>query len=566
MRIIEDEEEAKKVRQKFDEELRLDPKKNNRELTSLDINWVEDENFRDWIDVKLKSIELMNEENNERSLFLASNIDKIEGKPQLVHPTMKTIVLLKKVVRIVRDKNGDDEGYQTNWKFLDDHYDKRYDGNLQWEWTQDFWIYKTTCKNKDYYIFSKQQLEMKNYQFSGMLVELNDRTEMNNNLKLKSISKVFFLKEAKPTVKILEKEELVDLVSELNLDKECWFNIINYHPFGTINVFPEKTNLIRSAQMLSGKLDGWPMHLAVMGQPGTRKSCGYIETTAFKFSEESEIVEGANSRIKGLSPSFKEKPANIGYLAKSERMGYVDELGKMVEFEINKHQSAISNVLGELNFLLDHKKRTVGSGNDNDCVVQANAKFLFASNGVKGKNYLEDHIGLIDPTTMSRIVWWVQNPEEIDLVLGEKGILRIPPTPRQAQDISEEEGKIKILRHVGGVVGVLGEISRDDFLTIFDTCNSFICEIDVNEVQKIVKKSNLMIQGGLLGIWKPRAEHHITLIVDGLCKIRCLFSDRDSEFKAKKEDYELAEAIVSEMIRSWGCKVSVNKENFEKYS
>jgi len=42
---------------------------------------------------------------------------------------------------------------------------------------------------------------------------------------------------------------------------------------------------------------------------------GHIETTAFKFAEEPLIVEGGDSRIKGLSPSFKEKPANIGYLA-----------------------------------------------------------------------------------------------------------------------------------------------------------------------------------------------------------------------------------------------------------
>lgn len=550
--------EAEEAKQKLKEEMALDPVKRNRNFTSRKINWVDE--LKTWEECKIKSLELMGNESPSRNIFLAHNKDVIIGKPQLVHPTMKTIVLLKKVLKIQRDKNGDDSAYIINWKFLDDHYDKRYDGNLQYEWTQDFWIYRIVSGNKDYYIFSKEQLEMRNYKFTGMIVDLNDKTDMNNNLKLKSISRVFFLLDYEPTVKILSKNDIIELVKKINLTKENWFELINYHELKTINNFPEITNLLKSSFLLSGRLDGWPMHLAVMGRPGTRKSFGYIENMAYKFSEEPEIIEGANSRIKGLSPSFKEKPANIGYLARSERMGFIDELGKMVEFEINKHQSAISNVLGELNFLLDNKKRTVGSGNDNDCIVQAQAKFLFASNGVKGKNFLNEHIGLIDPTTMSRIFWWVQCEEETNLVLSNEGITRIPPSPRQAQDTLIINNKIKNEAQVGGLVLVWGEIDRDDFLTIFDTCNSFLCEIDDILIKELVKKIDLIVPTNMEGIWKPRAEHHIHLIVDGVCKTRCLFTDYSPEFKATKEDFEISEAILIKMIEGWGSRVSIKKE------
>lgn len=556
--LFENDEAAKIAKEKLDEQLELDPLEADRGLTRKEINWVEDKQYKVWDDVKFKAKQLMSEENNVRNLFLAHSKDVICGKPQLVHTTMKTIVLLKKVVKFDRETKGN-ETIQTDWKFIDEHYDKRYDGNLQFEWTQDFWIYKITHKSKDYYIFTKEELEMKNYEFTGMIVELNDKTEMNNNLKLKSISRVFFMKTCEPTVKILDKERIVELTQELGLNKENWFNFLNLHQLGTINKFPELTNLMRSAQMLSGKMDGWPLHLAVMGKPGTRKSFGYIETTAFKFGEETEIVEGANSRIKGLSPSFKEKPANIGYLARAERMGFVDELGKMVEFEMNKHQSGVTNVLGELNFLLDHKKRTVGSGNDNDCVVQANAKFLFATNGVRGKDYISNHIGLIDPTTMSRIVWWVQDNEEIDLVLSKEGIERIPPTPTQAQEVGQEREEAYMLRYV---LGCVEDLDRDSFLTIFDTCNSFLCKIDLEKVQDLVRDSVLQAKEPMKSIWRSRAEHHICLIVDGVCKFRCLFEDYDSNFEVEEGDYVLAKVLIDKMIKSWGSMVSI-KNNLE---
>ena len=553
-KIFDDEETAEKAKRKLEEVMSLDPYYDSTQFNSLELNWVEGDDYKNWEDVKAESKELMSKENNERNIFLAHSRDIICGKPQLVHTTMKTIVLLRKVIKVDKGEGGDGS-VSTNWKFLDDSYDKRYDGNCQYEWSQDFWIYRIIHKSKDYYIFSKQELEMKNYEFTGMIVDLNDRTEMNNNLKLKSVSRVFFMKTCEPTVKILSKEKIVELTKELKLTKETWFDFLNLHPLNTINKFPESTNLMRSAQILSGKMDGWPLHLAVMGKPGTRKSFGYIETTAYKFGDDTEIVEGANSRIKGLSPSFKEKPANIGYLARAERMGFIDELGKMVEFEMNKHQSGVTNVLGELNFLLDQKKRTVGSGNDNDCIVQANAKFLFATNGVRGKDYISNHIGLIDPTTMSRIIWWVQDEDEINLVLSKKGIERIPPTPTQAQEGGVERERVDML------VYVLGE-NRDSFLTVFDTCNSFICKIDPLKVQDIARDSILASKEPMKSIWRSRSEHHISLIIDGLVKFRCLFEDYDNTFKPIESDYVRAKALVYKMVKNWDSMVSI-RNNFE---
>ena len=487
----------------------------------------------------------------------------------MLHNYIKKDTLMKKVTKYKTDKYGEGEKH-SQVKFLDDSFDKRYDGNVDYEWSLDFWIYRVISEKKEYYVLSESELPIKNCLIKGMLIEMRDFTEISKSMKIKSLSRVFFLRSFEPTVKILKPEDLIKFTRERKITKEIWDSYLGSHELGTINVFPENVNLLRSAHLLSSKVDGYPLHLWVMGPAGTRKSMGYIETIAHKFGEESEIVEGSNSRIKGLSPSFKEKPANIGYLARCERMGWIDEIGKMVEFECNKHQAVIENVLGELNFLLDHKKRTVGSGNDNDCVVQANSKFLFVSNPVKGKENIYKHVGIIDPTTMSRVIWWVQSYEEQEFVLGIKGIERgIPPIQTQAQDIKEENihPPLESLTyyHVEGIskacVGVGGNpfktISRDEFLTIFDTCNSFLINQDHKKVENITNLITQLAKDPMKGVWRPRGSHHVKLLLDGIVKYRCLFVDYDDTYQIKEEDYKAVEKLLLEMVRNWDTALSL---------
>lgn len=49
--------------------------------------------------------------------------------------------------------------------------------------------------------------------------------------------------------------------------------------------------------------------------------------------------------------------------------------------------------------------------------------------------------GLIDPTTMSRIFWWVQDEKEQEFVIkqGIERVKKVPPTPTQAYKTKKEE-------------------------------------------------------------------------------------------------------------------------------
>lgn len=493
--------------------------------------------------------------------FLSHSNDVIIGKPQLIDNVQKRIPLIRQSVRKEKVEFEDGSFRETEiqrFHMFDEKYDKRYDGFQRDCFALDFWIYKViNNEGKEYYLLSNNQLPNETCEFRGMNIEIDDIAEMSRSMKLKSLSRIFILNNFEASVKIITKEELIKLTKGVDMKEEDWFRFLGYHKFHTINRFPKEMELLKSAFVLSGKVDSYPLHLAILGPSGTRKTMGHIETLGLKFSEDPMIVEGADSRIKGLSPSFKEKPANPGYLAKAERMGFIDEIGKMIEAELNKHQANVNNVLGELNFLLEHKKRTVGSGNDNELQVQANAKFLFVSNPVSGKKNIYQHVGLIDPTTMSRILWWVQNQEEQNFVFSNDAIEEISPNTYSNIKLNEEEEtKIYLTKCWGKGIGY-----RASFLKIYDTCLNFLCPVDKLKVQALVKKTtNWALEPMKSSVWKPRAAHHIALLVDGLCKHRCLFRDYNSNFKPIDEDYQLAEKILRRMITSWETNLSPREE------
>jgi hypothetical protein len=541
------------------------------------INWLDDGFYDSWDKVKghLKNLlghgNEYDEDESVKWMFLAHSNDEIKGKPQLIESVQKRIPLIRQIIKNVKDKNTEEEIEISKYLVFDERYDKRYDGYQKDCFALDFWMYRVVQENgKDYYLLSQEQLPNEVCNFRGMAVEMDDFAEFSRSMKIKSLSRMFFLKEFVTDVKILTPEQLIIYTKERGITEEDWFKFLSYHPkFKSYNNFVNESKYLRSAQLLSGEVDDYPLHLGVLGSAGTKKSKGYMETIAYKFDDHPVIIEGATSRIKGLSPSFVSKPANIGYLAKCNRMGFVDEIGKMVNHELQKHQNMTSKVLGEINFLLDHSERRNNSGNDNDVDVKATAKFIFVTNPVIDRTTIYAHVGVIDDTTMSRIFWWVQDENEQKFALSPESITRVsfPPTPAQAQDRINSEKYIKKYIGLDTLRGkynnniyniVYTKINnRAEFLTLFDTCNSFISDMDDSEVNKLVSTTTMLAREPMKSsVWLPRAEHHVRLLIDGLVKHRCLFKDYDPLFLAKKEDYDLAECILVRMVKGWDTDLS----------
>jgi hypothetical protein len=523
---------------------------------------------------KIKDIKWLIEQSKQKlekkikkKFFLAHSKDEIKGKPQLISEFKKSYTLVEARLKKEERKMKKNEEVETSqpvfYSFMDEKLDRRFDLFFD-QICMDFWSYKIpTSDGYEVFALSKEKLPSCNCTLTGMLVPVADLQDFTKNLKIKSVSKIFFVKNSEPDVKILPKDELVNLIKSKNMDLIDWFAELALHPTGSLNLMPDNDFYLRSAQLLSGKRDGYPLHLVIMGSPGTKKSWGFLGTTDRLINENSDIFGGANSRAKGLVVSFRETLPDIGYLNKCERMGFVDEVSKLAETELKRHDSIVNNLFGEWNDPLDNAERKIASGNGR-VEVKATAKFLMASNPVQFCHTLEDHCKYFDPTMMSRILWKVQTQEEVEFYRSEHSVLRdlsegmvydfSPISCKHTQlqinnKIKKKETYISLC--LGGKI-INSFLNKNEFLTVFDSTNSFTCQIDLKKVNELVKKTLEIATGKMkTHVWAARASHHVYLLIDGLVKTRCLFQDYDPTFTPKDEDYELAEKILIPIIKSW---------------
>jgi hypothetical protein len=560
MKIIEDEKEAELKKLKLQESLEVDQLTDKGQFTSFEINWV------DWLesygDAKGRAIDLFNQDYDDRLFFLASFRDKIKGKPQLIHENIQRIPVIRRTFRTIKDSKGK-EDYEKRHFFFDDIFDKRYDGKVSGILSFDFYFYRIVDEEKEYYILSQTKLPNEYCEFTGMKIHMDDVSEISSNLKIKKISSVFICKEAQPYVKTISPEELIEFTKSNEWTEEVFHNILFCHPDGNIYDYTPDFNLLRKAQLLSSKYEGYPLHLLKMGPVGTGKTTE-AEVLDFKFRDEQGILEAANSTLKVLVPSFKEKPANLGYIAKCNRIAIIDELMKMVEKDlVRAHDtSRISNYFGQINMLLEQKDRRVGSGNDNSTRIKATSKVCITSNNIDGKDKVSSHLNIIDPTTLSRMLLWVQDREEIEKIYNKEGIKKFRTHRAKPKTASAEaffyEGFYPISYTSKDWDCVCGEIEISDFLTIYDSCQQFLVNFDMDRCKKLFDTTTRLAKEPMRQVWRARGLHHIILILDGIVKHRCLFIDYDKSYTPKDVDYEDLERIIIHMIKTWDTSFDMN--------
>jgi len=97
---------------------------------------------------------------------------------------------------MMRDEEKDKVAKQIiiQYKFIDDKYDKRYDGQEIAGLAFDFWIYKVTDEGKEYYVFSREKLNPEFSEFEGMQINLDDLSDLNSTLKVKKIPDLMNIK------------------------------------------------------------------------------------------------------------------------------------------------------------------------------------------------------------------------------------------------------------------------------------------------------------------------------------------------------------------------------------
>lgn len=395
----------------------------------------------------------------------------------------------------------------------------------------EFFMYLLTSEDREYILLSHEKLTAHEQKMRGMALHSASATEVSKRFSLRGFVNIFIVGETISTVRILPRAELLSLFE--GWTEGDFLNYLFYHSVDERTYQqPADYSRLLACVLFSGKVEGYPLHLLTMGPPGSGKTKKQ-ESLDQKFTESPGIFEGAVSRLKGLIPSFKERPAAPGYILSCNRVSLIDELLKMIESSMNEGHSSPSsagNILQQLNPLLEHKTRLAASGNDNSFKMTPTARVIADCNALSGKCTLPEHLGVIDPSTLSRSLVWVVDGVHYDELLTKK-------------------------EHIGNHLSPGGTREHLDvytFLSVHDTLVNFLCKISPSEVLRVFKGTTATIRDPrLLPLWTARGLHHTHLIIDGVCKLRCLFTDHTADFVAIPQDYDAAQALIVRMLQTW---------------
>jgi len=228
------------------------------------VNWLEDEYLgNSWKRLKAKNLHQVKQSDFLFQLF--SPTGEVIGKPQIRDNDVKTnITLLVKAVK--KDKEGEPI---ISYKFIDDPYNRRDDGYEDSVIEESFWIYDVIQDGIKYIVLCGDKLENHEvHKFYGTSVKINHSKEFDKNLMCRGSANLFFCNKAESAIKPLPEKEIIPYVNgfikDNNLDvekfKEMMFEYIFFHPNGLIYNQPKDYMLLRHAQLLSGKEEGYPLH------------------------------------------------------------------------------------------------------------------------------------------------------------------------------------------------------------------------------------------------------------------------------------------------------------------
>lgn len=399
-----------------------------------------------------------------------------------------------------------------------------------------FRVYRFITEFKqDLILFTNENLSVGDYIATGVVTKVDDYKSVTDSARLPTKLPYFFVHSIRNRIpKYKNHEEFLKRLAVLKINKT---NIFNY-PFIAEIENPEdkskkKNVIIKHPKWFKwliwswlthankGMFNKYPMHIMMLGPAQSGKS--FLMNTLHKRSKENQqIFSGTMSTLKKAVPSFKYRPADPGYLAKSNRFAFLDEFLRCLIRNKSNKEGGREESVGIMNDLLEHQKRECGSG-VSALIVNMTARTIAASNPVRGVMSVTDLVNAYDLSFLSRwIIYW-QTDEHFEMI-------------RNA--ISSDLKEAKFI------------ISNNEWISILDYLQSFSADYDDRIVKKIFESSKGLLSETLLSHYQARHIHHLECLIDGIVKTRCLF-ERNITFKAKEEDYEMLKLIWSKIIGSW---------------
>ena len=440
----------------------------------------------------------------------------LEGRiTSSLYPREKKSISL---IDVYQDKRGD------TW--LSFFGDKRRKARPLMEFHYRFYFYRFESNHRIYNLLSDRYIEPQFCKIRGMIVRQPDDVRVGETLKIKTDLDFVFASD------IILEEDIPELKDVLKISANWNHDRVAQMIFG-LHRHPEWFEKFYMAWLFSGKYDGYPLHIGIMGRAGTGKTRGMIEPLTIQIPEYEKFYffDGTRSTLKGLVPSFG-NDFNEGYYATRRRIAYVDEF--LTALKRTHAGKSIRDVdeTGMLTTLLEHKKTASQSGKTKEVSVCASAKMIITTNPQHSLKSIVDCAEDLNNPFMSRLLWYEQNKEHEDFINKSKPLLSV---------MSEEEKYPK---------------KNDGFIKVFDYLNSFAVKIDPDKSNHIYKKYAGIIPSGMEEIYKGRYNHHYNCLVDGIAKLRWLFKEKET-VEADDIDYQQAEEIFAILIASWSGDIEL---------
>jgi len=401
------------------------------------------------------------------------------------------------------------------------------------EITLPFYVYRFISENnQDMILMSTTKCEIGDYIITGVVTECNDYKMLTESAKLPTKLPFFFAQFVRSRIiKFRDAEDLFSRAYQLGICRKSFYD----YPFSTSRnnvsyklLQPEWYKQLIWAWLLhqpKGIMNNYPLHLMVIGPKASGKSL-LLNSLHSKSKETRSIFSGSSSTLKFLIPSFKNKPAQLGYLAESNRFAFCDEFLRCLantSTSTDNRASARDESVALMNDLLEHQKREAGSGVSRISVINMTARILATTNPIRGINNVKNMVNAYDESFLSRWMIYYQTQGHVDMI-------------RNSDDFDLEVYDFKI--------------PVTDWISIVDYLQSFSAKYDMSKVLEIFKQVPQLLSETLLRHYSARHKHHIECLIDGIIKTRCLL-DGDLSFKARDVDYKVLKSVWSMLVSSW---------------
>ncbi len=430
----------------------------------------------------------------------------------------------------------DSEVYREKIILFGDLYDKK-----KWKINREigslFYVYRfITGKDKEYVLLSETKKDIGDYLVSGVTTQVTDWKMLSDSARMPTKLPYLFAQNIEDRIiKFKNKGDFKKRLGELNVTKKNIFDLPFSVKRGDKRVRLQQPLwfkwliwawLTHSAQ---GMFNKYPLHIMMIGEHHSGKSL-LLNSLHSMSKEVRDIFSGSSSTLKSLVPSFKYRPAKMGYLPESNRFSYCDEFLRCLIRNGKPNGDNKVEEVAIMNDLLEHQKREAGSGISR-IKVNMTSRVISATNPIKGIHNLNDLLHSLDASFLSRWLVYYQLRSHTMLI-------------RKSND-----DELPSLDY---------DISDDDWVSFLDFLHSFDAIFDKERVMALYDKYASHLNDDLAEHYSARHKHHIVCIMDGIVKTRSMM-EHEMGFRARDEDYKVLETVWSKIIASWIGTTDIKK-------